>query len=217
MGLEAQNTFEPVSETKQVDSNCNAIAFKNIGNVNVKVNGLPLNVGDGMLSFVTPRWDVLDRTKYQIQFDRLADNSDYKVAAAIVPNPNDVLFSIVPVLQLSGDYNAVVTLHTALAVNITIQFTVSYTHTYVSHVVYPTLTKSITINAGSTSGTLALALIEGGDSASNVQLSVTNLSPNPAGTKNLIQGTAAEVASGVMIVAPNTAIMVIRTHIKEVN
>jgi hypothetical protein len=66
--FEARHLMEVVSENTSVKSDCTAISFLNIGDVDAKVIEAPIAAGDPMLSFEGDP-DTVDRTIYKILFD----------------------------------------------------------------------------------------------------------------------------------------------------
>ena len=65
----AQNATEEIVADEKVSSDCNSIAFRNVGGTTAHVMGLPLEPGE-LLSF---KHDVrvTDRTYYQVRFTPL--------------------------------------------------------------------------------------------------------------------------------------------------
>lgn len=71
-----ENIIEEVNTDGNKASQCQSIAFKNVGDVPVKVNQFLLNVGDGMLSFSNADPCAYDTTVYQIAFDKTVPGID---------------------------------------------------------------------------------------------------------------------------------------------
>lgn len=79
----ANTLMETVSKNGKVSSQCSAISFKNIGNVPVMVDQLPLSVGDGMIS-IGGEPETLDITQYSVVFGEVAPQITTPVKALLV-------------------------------------------------------------------------------------------------------------------------------------
>jgi hypothetical protein len=62
----AQNATEEIVSDDKVSSDCNSIAFRNVGGTTATIMGMPLEPGE-MLSFKHDAW-VTDRTYYEVKF-----------------------------------------------------------------------------------------------------------------------------------------------------
>lgn len=63
---EAINATEEIVAEDKVSSDCNSIAFRNVGDTVATILGMPLDPGE-MLSFKHDAW-VTDRTFYNVKF-----------------------------------------------------------------------------------------------------------------------------------------------------
>lgn len=66
-----QNEFNSVEKNYAFTANCKDIFFKNVGQVDMLVNGLRLRPGETFGS-TNEQFDVLDTTVYRIEFDPTA-------------------------------------------------------------------------------------------------------------------------------------------------
>lgn len=66
------NTHETYREDYIIPSDCQSIAFKNIGTLPCTIADFPLNPGDGMYSISNPNPLAVDITQYSLKFDKNA-------------------------------------------------------------------------------------------------------------------------------------------------
>lgn len=72
------NQTEILYENWTIPSNCQSIAFKNIGDIDCEISGFPLKAGDAMITFQNNDNYAVDITRYDLQFTPAAKQTGNK-------------------------------------------------------------------------------------------------------------------------------------------